>query len=292
MPQIGAHVSGAKGLFNAPLNATKEQLETFQMFSRPPQSFKCPPLTDADVESFKQAAKAGGFTSYYIHAPYLISLASAKNTLRYGSITMLKQELERGSQLGVKGVMFHTGSAASQVDRATGIKVAIDSLNKVLDGYMGSCMLLLENAAGAGSVLGCTFEELAQLYQGIKKAKTKVGFCFDTAHAFGSGYDLRTKAAVKKTIKAFDDLLGLERLICIQVNDSKVDLNSKKDRHEHIGKGKIGATGIGCLLNHPKLKGLDFILETEPEGRPDDVKLLKKLRHPWTYGQTYRLVVN
>jgi deoxyribonuclease-4 len=278
MPQIGAHVSGAGGLYNAPLNAVKEQLETFQMFSRPPQSFKCPPLEDAAVETFKQAIQDAGFQNYYIHAPYLISLASAKSSLRYGSITMLKQELDRGSRLGVRGVMFHTGSAASQPDRATGIKVAIDSLNKILDGYKGSCMLLIENAAGAGSVLGCTFEELAQMYKGIKKNKTKVGFCFDTAHAFGSGYDLRTKAAVTKTMKAFDDKLGLEHLICIQVNDSKVEFNSKKDRHEHIGKGYIGAEGIGALLNHPKLKKLDFILETEPEGRPADVQLLKKLR--------------
>ena len=154
MSKIGAHVSAAGGLYHAPENAVAEQLETFQMFSRPPQSFKCPPLDDAAVETFRQAVKAAGFTSYYIHAPYLISLASVKPTLRYGSITMLKQELDRGSRLGVRGVMFHTGSAASQPDRATGIKVAIDSLNKVLDGYKGSCLLLLENAAGGGSVLG------------------------------------------------------------------------------------------------------------------------------------------
>lgn len=282
MPQIGAHVSGAKGLFNAPLNATAEGLETFQMFSRPPQSFQCPPLSDADVETFKQNCQTGGFQNYYIHAPYLISLASAKNSLRHGSITMLKQELERGSRLGAKGVMFHTGSAASQPDRATGIKVAMDSLNKIMEDYTGSCMLLLENAAGAGSVLGCTFEELAQLAKGIKTNKAKVGFCFDSAHAFGSGYDLRTKAAVNKTLKSFDETIGLERLVCIQVNDSKVELNSKKDRHEHIGKGHIGTEGIGYLLNHPKLKHLDFILETEPEGRPADVQLLKKLRKKWT----------
>ncbi|EKD79647.1 MAG: putative endonuclease 4 [uncultured bacterium] len=278
MSKIGAHVSAAGGLYHAPENAVAEQLETFQMFSRPPQSFKCPPLDDAAVETFRQAVKAAGFTSYYIHAPYLISLASVKPTLRYGSITMLKQELDRGSRLGVRGVMFHTGSAASQPDRATGIKVAIDSLNKVLDGYKGSCLLLLENAAGGGSVLGCTFEELAQLYKGIKKNKAKVGFCLDTAHAFGSGYDLRTQAAVNKTIAEFDAKLGLEHLICIQANDSKVELNSKKDRHEHIGGGQIGAAGFGFLLNHPKLKRLDFILETPFDGRANDVAVLKKLR--------------
>lgn len=279
MSQIGAHVSGAGGLYNAPLNAAKEQLETFQMFSRPPQSFKCPPLDDAAVESFKQAVHDNGFTSYYIHAPYLISLASAKSSLRHGSITMLRQELDRGSRLGVRGVMFHTGSAASQPSRAEGIKVAIASLNKVLTDYQGSCLLLLENTAGGGSTLGCGFEELAQLYKGIKINKAKVGFCLDTAHAFGSGYDLRTKAAVNKTVQAFDKHLGLKQLQVIQVNDSKVDLNSKKDRHEHIGHGKIGSEGIGQVLRHPKLKHLDFILETPFEGRADDVALLKRLRN-------------
>lgn len=279
MSQIGAHVSGAGGLYNAPLNAAKEQLETFQMFSRPPQSFKCPPLDDAAVAAFKQAVHGNGFTSYYIHAPYLISLASAKPSLRHGSITMLREELDRGSRLGVRGVMFHTGSAASQPSRAAGIKVAVASLNKVLTGYKGSCLLLLENTAGGGSTLGCGFEELAQLYKGIKINQAKVGFCLDTAHAFGSGYDLRTKAAVNKTVQAFDKHLGLKQLQVIQVNDSKVDLNSKKDRHEHIGHGKIGSEGIGQVLRHPKLKHLDFILETPFEGRADDVALLKRLRN-------------
>ncbi|EKD76642.1 MAG: hypothetical protein ACD_43C00032G0002 [uncultured bacterium] len=278
MSKIGAHVSAAGGLFHAPLNAAQEKLETFQMFSRPPQSFKCPPLDDATVETFKQAVKEQGFSTYYIHAPYLLNLASAKPSLRYGSITMLKQELERGSRLGVRGVMFHIGSAASQPNRATGIKVAMASLNKILDGYTGSCLLLLENAAGSGSVLGCTFVELAQLYKGIKKNKNKVGFCFDTAHAFGSGYDLRTQAAVNRTIAEFDAKVGLEHLICIQANDSKVEFNSKKDRHEHIGQGKIGAASFGYLLNHPKLKRLDFILETPLAGRANDVAVLKKLR--------------
>ncbi len=278
MPQIGAHVSAAGGAFNAPINAVKEGLETFQMFSRPPQSFNCPPLTDATVESFKKEVLAAGFKQYYIHAPYLINLASAKPTLRHASITMLKQELERGSRLGVRGVMYHTGSAASQPDRATAIKVATDSINKILDGYKGSCMLLLENAAGSGSVLGCTFEELATMYKGIKKNKAKVGFCFDTAHAFVVGYDLRTEKDVKATFAKFDKVLGLENLICIQANDSKVEFDSKKDRHEHIGKGFIGKACFEAMLQHPKLKHLDFLLETEPEGRAADVALLKKLR--------------
>lgn len=277
MAKIGAHVSAAGGIFNAPLNAMAEQLETFQMFSRPPQSFKCPPLTDEAVAQFLAVVKKAGFKQYYIHAPYLVNVASAKPALRHGSITMLRQELERGSRLGVRGVMFHTGSAASQPTREAAIDAAIKSLNQVLAGYTGSCLLLLENAAGAGSVLGCSFAELSQLYKGVKQKKY-VGFCLDTQHAFGSGYDLRTKSDVEAIVQELDKYIGLKNLTVIQVNDSKVDFNSKKDRHEHIGIGKIGTAGIGLVLNHPKLKQLDFILETPFEGRAGDVAILKKLR--------------
>lgn len=278
MPQIGAHVSAAGGVSNAPLNAQAEQLETFQMFSRPPQTFKCPVLSSEEIKRFKVHIKTTGFKSYYIHAPYLINLASAKNSLRFASITMLREELERGSKLGVRGVMFHTGSSASQPSREVGLEVAIDSLQRILTGYTGSCKLLIENAAGSGSVLGCTFEELAQMLAGVKKFSSKTGICLDTAHAFGSGYDLRTKADVGTVIKIIDDLIGLKKLLVIQVNDSKVELNSKKDRHEHIGKGKIGTTGFKALLQHPKLQALDFILETPFEGRKNDVTLLQKMK--------------
>ncbi|EKE00572.1 MAG: hypothetical protein ACD_21C00326G0004 [uncultured bacterium] len=277
MAKIGAHVSAAGGVYHAPANAVAEQLETFQMFSRPPQSFRCPPLSTEDIEKFLAAVKTAGFTNYYIHAPYLVNIASAKPALRHGSITMLRQELERGSALKVRGVMFHVGSAASQPSREIAMAVAIKSLNQILAGYAGTCQLLLENAAGAGSVLGCTLAELGQLYQGIVD-KQRVGFCFDTQHAFGSGYDLRTKAGVNAMIKELDKYLGLKNLTVIQINDSKVEFNSKKDRHEHIGLGKIGSVGIGFVLKHPKLKHLDFILETPANGRANDVKILKQLR--------------
>ncbi|MDP3971019.1 MAG: deoxyribonuclease IV [bacterium] len=278
MIKIGAHVSSSGGVFNAPLNAHEEKLETFQMFSRPPQTYKCPELTDEMVEKFISNCKKYSFEKYYIHAPYLINLASADNRIRHASITMLRQELDRGSRLKVAGVMFHTGSAASQPDREEAINVAIQSLNQVMEGYDGDCKLLLENAAGSGKILGCSFEEIAELTKGIKINKSKVGFCLDTQHAFASGYDMRTAKDVDGLVAQLDKYIGLKKLAVIQVNDSKVEFNSKKDRHEHIKLGYIGKEGMGFLVNHPKLQGQDFILETPPEGRPDDVKILKKLR--------------
>ncbi len=278
MAKIGAHVSISGGVFNAPLNAQKESLETFQMFTRSPQSFQCPPLTADGVKQFLENTKALNFPTYYIHAPYLVNLASANNRTRHGSINMLKQELERGTALKAQGVMFHTGSAASQPSREVAITAAIKSLNTILEGYTGSCKLLLENAAGSGSVLGCTFEEIGQLMKGIVHSKAKVGFCLDTQHAFGSGYDMRIKSDVDTLVKQIDKHIGLKKLAVIQVNDSKVEFNSKKDRHEHITTGHIGKIGFGYLINHPKLKHLDFVLETPFEGRSEDVQILKKLR--------------
>ncbi len=212
MAQVGAHVSIAGGVFNAPINAREEGLETFQMFTRSPKSYKCPPLTDEAIEEFLAKVKEYGFKNYYVHAPYLVNLASDANRTRHGSINILRQELERGSKLKVRGMMFHTGSAASQPSREKAIEAAIKSLNKVLDGYTGSCKLLIENAAGSGNVLGCTFEEIAQLIKGVTKNKAKVGFCLDTQHAFGSGYDMRTKKDVDNLVEAMDKHIGIKKL--------------------------------------------------------------------------------
>lgn len=277
MSKIGAHVSAAKGVFNAPTNAVAEGLETFQMFSRPPQSFNCPPLPPADVKQFLANVKQAGFKNYYIHAPYLINLASANNRLRHGSITMLKQELERGTQLGVTGVMFHTGSSASQPDRAAAVAAAKKSLQAILEGYTGTCKLLIENAAGT-SAMGSTIAEVGDLLDSIKQFKNKIGVCIDTQHAFGSGIDWRTKKDVDNFVVDFDKKVGLKNLVLFQINDSKVPFDSHKDRHEHIGQGELGEKAFGYLLNHPKLKHLDFVLETPFEGRDKDLAILRRLR--------------
>lgn len=279
MVKIGAHVSAAGGVSNAPLNAYAEGLETFQFFSRPPQSFRCPELTETEVGKFLDNVNKYHYKKYYIHAPYLVNLASANNRIRYGSINMLQQELERGSRLGVTGVIFHVGSAASQPSRVAGIKTAINSINKILTSYKGKCKLVLENAAGSGSVLGCSLIELKQILKGININQAKVGFCLDTQHAFASGFDLTNSANINKFINEATKALGWQRVLAWHFNDSKVALNSKRDRHEHIGAGLIGKTGFQYLINHAKLKKLDIILETPFNGRTEDVFLLKQLRN-------------
>lgn len=280
--RIGAHVSVAGGLPNGPLNAALEKCEVFQVFSRSPRGGKAPELTPEVLKDFRTNMKAKGFPTFYIHAPYYVNFASKNNRIKYGSISVIREELERGSASGAAWVVTHLGSSKEYGMPREALDVAIESFIKALDGYKGSCGLALETSAGAGQAIGSSFEDLSYLLQGIIKGSgvpvARLGICIDTAHVFASGYDLRDKKSVDATVKKFDALVGLKYLRFLHLNDSKVDVGQQVDRHEHIGKGYIGATGLAALFNHPKLAKYDFILETPEEGRAKDVTVVKKLR--------------
>ncbi|OGL99577.1 hypothetical protein A2318_04485 [Candidatus Uhrbacteria bacterium RIFOXYB2_FULL_45_11] len=275
---VGAHVSAAGGLFNGPKNAGEIGCETFQFFSRPPQGGNIRAITEEDQKLFHNSMIEHKIKSCYIHGPYVINLASEKAGTRANSVRLLREELERGSLLGVKGMMFHPGSA-KEVGEEAGTKFVIEGLNKILDGYKGSCQLLVEISAGAGAVMGDSFEELAAFINGAERGK-EIGICFDTQHAFGSGYDFRTPELLDAMVKKFDKIVGLKKLVASHLNDSKVELGSRKDRHEHIGKGLIGKDAIKLFVQHPKLQHIDLLLETPlDEERAKEVKLLKKWRN-------------
>ncbi len=274
---IGAHVSAAGGLWNGPKNAGEIGCETFQFFSRPPQGGNVKIISKEDQQLFSDAMIENKIKNCYIHGPYIINLASEKITTRQNSIRILREELERGSLLGVAGMMFHPGSAKT-VGEKEGMKFVIEGLNKILDGYKGSCQLLIEISAGAGMVMGSSFEELAEFIDGAERGK-EIGICFDTQHAFGSGYDFRTQELLDTMLKKFDKIVGLNKLVASHVNDSKVELNSHKDRHESIGKGCIGTEAIKRFVQHTALRHIDLLLETPiDEERPKEVILLKKFR--------------
>lgn len=272
--KIGAHVSIAGSIDKAPLNAHKAGCGCFQFFSRSPQGGKAPVLTPSIIKKFKTACKKYKFASY-IHTPYYINLASKNNRIRYGSISIIREDLERASLLGAKYVMTHLGSA-KDFSQKEAIDKVIAGIKKILAGYKGSAVFLIEMSAGAGEIIGDTFEEIARVIKKI--GDSSIGVCFDTCHAFASGYDLRNKKAIDQTIKKFDQTIGLTKLKLIHINDSSSDLGSHVDRHEHIGMGKIGKEGMIVLINHPKLKHLDFILETPNDGKQNDIKVLKGLR--------------
>lgn len=280
--KFGAHVSIAGGIFNAPANAKKIGCEVFQLFSRSPRGGSAPVLTAEIVGQFKSAMKENKQAECYIHTPYYINLASANNRIRYGSIKVIREELERASLLSVKYVMTHLGSA-NDLPRNQAIKKVTEGITKILNSYNGSALFLIENSAGSGNIIGDQFEEISQIINGIpRSARDVCGVCLDTCHAFASGYDLRNKKAVDETLEKFDKIIGLNYLKLIHANDSKTDLGKRVDRHEHIGLGKIGLEGFRVLVNHPKLKNINMIVETpddEKGSQESDLKILKRLKN-------------
>lgn len=278
--KIGCHVSIAGGLFKAPEFAKELECEAFQIFSRSPRGGTAPPITKEISDEFKKEMDKCSFTDFVIHGPYIINFGSGKASTYHGSINLIRQDLERGSQIGAKYVMFHVGSG-KDLGQEKAMEQAKIGIQKVLEGYEGTTQLLLENSAGAGEVLGDSFEELAELMEPLKKYKTFGGICYDTQHAFASGYDIRTEEAVQKTFKHFDKTIGLKYLKCFQINDSKTELGSHKDRHEHIEEGLIGKKGMAALIAYLTKKKWSgpLILETEHDKVQDDINILKTLRN-------------
>lgn len=270
---IGAHVSIAGGIQNAPQRAADWNCEAMQIFTRPPQGGKAPELTSEIIEKFGLEAKNYKLKAWYIHTPYYINFASANNRIRYGSVSVVREELERASLIGAKYVMTHLGSA-KELGQAASVQKVAEMLQKTLDGYAGAAQLLLENSAGAGEIIGDDLQELSEI---MRKAKqpTIAGICLDTQHSFASGYDWRD---FEKTLAKIDQEIGLEKIKLIHANDSQVDFNSRKDRHEHIGQGKIGLEAFENIVTFAKKNHIDMICETEWPEVQKDVALLKKLR--------------
>lgn len=281
---FGSHVSIAGGLMNAPDNAHKVGCECFQIFSRSPRGGKPPEITEEVKTEFLARCKKYKFLDWYIHTPYFINFASIKKPIRWGSINVVREELERGSQIGAKAVMTHLGSA-KDYGREKAVEKVVRAVHHVLEGYTGSTLFLLEQSAGAGDIIGGKLEELAYILKGAEKIdknyRNQLGICLDTCHAFAMGYDISAKSQVEKFIKSFDKIIGLDRLKLIHANDSMFGLGEHRDRHIHIGEGKIGLKGFEALVQHKALKGINMILETPKDTPVDDPKnlgILKKLR--------------
>lgn len=246
------------------------------MFTRSPRGGKPPVLSKDLVDSFLESCLSCNLPDYYIHTPYYINLASEKKELRRSSAAIIREELERGSVIGAKYVMTHLGSSKG-MDRAKAVDMVTEGIASILEDSDGlSTELLLENTAGQGETIGDTFEELARILVGV--GNPGLGICLDTAHLLASGYDIRTKSSLVETLAAFSAVINPDRVKLIHGNDSKAGLGEKKDRHEHIGKGKIGKEGFEAVLANPALENLDMIVELPPEEVAPDIELLKRLR--------------
>lgn len=273
MMNIGCHVSIQDGIKNAPQRAFELGCEAMQIFTRSPQGGKAPTLTNEICEEFKILNLKFKIKETYIHAPYYINFASASNRIRYGSVSVIRDELERGSLLGAKYLMTHLGTA-KELGQKESIEKVTEMLKKSLDGYKGKTGLILENSAGAGAIIGDDLSELGKIIKAINNPNI-AGICLDTQHSFASGYDWND---FENTIEKIDRELGVEKIKLIHANDSQSDLGSKKDRHEHIGQGKIGMEAFRNIVRFARENNIDLICETEWPGNKKDIETLKNLR--------------
>lgn len=268
---FGAHHSIAGGFHKAVERAVETGCDCLQIFTRNINQWAVSPIKPDDAAAFRAAVKEAGLRLVVAHDSYLINPAAADPALRKKSIASLAEEVRRAELLGIPWVVAHPGAAGEQpVEKAVARAAAgiAEALTKTADLAAG---ILIETTAGQGSCLGASFEEIGTMLDAIDAVpglKKRVGVCLDTCHVFAAGYALSPAAALDDTLRQFDRHIGFNRLKAIHANDSKRELGSRVDRHEGIGKGKIGREAFRLLVNHPKLAGIPFILETPKEG-PD-----------------------
>jgi apurinic endonuclease (APN1) len=256
---IGSHVSFNKSdqLMASIKEAISYNSTTFMFYTGAPQNTNRSPIDDFKTVEAMDLMKENNIDikNVIIHAPYIINLANPKN-LDFG-IIFLKEELERASKLGVSYLVLHPGSHVG-LGVEEGIKNIIFGLNQVLEKYHGNTMILLETMAGKGTEVGRNFEEIKSILAGIK-FPNKIGVCLDTCHLNDAGYDISN---FEKLLEEFDKVIGIDKIHCVHVNDSKNEKNSHKDRHENIGFGTIGFDSLLKVIYHEKLKDIPKILET------------------------------
>jgi deoxyribonuclease-4 len=277
---FGAHMSIAGGMYQAVWRGQKAGCDTIQVFVKNANRWKAKELTEKDINDFLQALKETGIGPVVAHNSYLINLASPDEDLWLKSLEAMIVEVERCTSLGIPYLVMHPG-AHSGAGEEVGLTRITNALNEIIKRTEHSqVMLLLETTAGQGSILGGRFEHLAELISSCYYPE-RLGVCLDTCHIFTAGYDLRTAEACEKTFREFDEIIGLDNLKAIHVNDSKGELGSHRDRHEHIGMGQIGLEGFRWIVNNPLLNPLPMLLET-PKGPDlkedmDNLSLLRSL---------------
>ena len=275
MLRVGAHVSIAGGVDNA----VERQLDIGgncgQIFTTSPQVWQQPDIEAEEAETFREGTAEKLDGPWVIHSSYLVNLATPKDDLREKSIDSMQAELDAAARLGVEYVNTHLGAHTG-----AGVENGLDNAASVIDelDVPEDVTILIESDAGSGTKLGGDFEELAGV---LDRADEHLEVCLDTAHAWAAGYDLSSPEAVEETVAEFDDVVGLEKLSCIHLNDSKHGVGTNKDEHAHVGEGEIGVDGMSAVINHEALRELPFVLETPTEdgkGFEWNVARVKELR--------------
>ncbi len=272
-------MSVAGGIHNAIDHIIKVGGTALQIFTRNQRQWKAKPLSQKEISDFIKKRKTAGIRHVASHASYLVNLASKKVDQIEKSISAMADELWRCHHLGIDWIVVHPGSHGG-AGRVGGLKQATESIDAIFElaGPMVKNGILLETTAGQGTSLGAIFEDLEYIL-GASKYPERLGICVDTCHIFAAGYDISNKNAYRNTFELFDKIVGLKRIKMFHLNDSKKALGSCIDRHEHIGKGKIGLKGFALLLNDERFRHVPMVLETpKSKDLSADVKNLEVLK--------------
>lgn len=275
MKRVGAHVSIAGGVENAPLNARQIGAKAFAMFTRNQRQWHSAPLTAASIEAFRQNCLDAGYLPAHIlpHDSYLINLGNPEADKLDKSRKAFTTEMQRTEALGLTMLNFHPGSHLNLVTEKECLRTIAESLNLALEATNG-VTAVIENTAGQGSNLGWRFEHLAAIID-LVEDKTRVGVCLDTCHLFASGYDLRTPEALETMLAGFDSTVGMHYLKGMHLNDAKQTIGSRVDRHACIGKGMIGLEAFASIMRHPAFEEIPLILETpDSDGWAEEIRML------------------
>lgn len=275
---LGAHTSISGGVTTSVDRATKLEFTAMQIFSKNNNRWNAKPLTEDEINDFKTKLNKSPVEFVVVHDSYLINLCANKPELLEKSRKAFIDELERCEQLGIPYLNFHPGAHGGEGEEE-GIKLIAESINiaheKTKGFKVGS---MLELTAGQGTAIGYKFEHMRDIIDLVEE-KERMSVCIDTAHIFAAGYDLRSEKAYEKTMREFDDIIGLDLLKCYHMNDSKKELGSRVDRHNHIGEGFIGKEGFANIMNDERVAHIPKVLET-PKGKEqlEDIENLKVLR--------------
>ena len=265
MKYIGAHVSAAGGVENAPVNAYKIGATAFALFSKNQRQWKAKPLTNESIELFKMRCEDYGYIpeQILVHDSYLINLGHPEQEGLEKSRNAFIEEMQRCMQLGLDRLNFHPGSHLKKISIDICLSRIAESINIALDKTTG-ITAVIENTAGQGSNVGWRFEELAEIIDQVED-KSRIGVCIDTCHTFAAGYDLRTFDACENTFSKFDKIVGFKYLKGMHLNDSKGELGSRKDRHHSLGKGEIGWGAFEYIMKDDRFNHVPMVLETIDE---------------------------
>ncbi len=258
MQYIGVHLSISGGTYRALEKAKELNIQAVQIFLKNSNQWKAKPYTEDDIQKFRTAQSRVPDIRIFAHTGYLINLAGTGETYRR-SLDALIDEHNRSYLLGIRYLVLHPGSHGGR-GLQHGIEMIAESLSRILSRHK-HIKILLETTAGQGSSVGWRFEQIRSIIDKTTHPDM-LGVCLDTCHVFAAGYDISTKKNFDSTVQEFDDILGIENLKLIHLNDSKGICGSRIDRHEHIGKGRIGTKGFSFLLNDPRLKHIPKVLET------------------------------